>query len=453
MLINHSSRFMTLSTRAIAVANGGFHRGWHTGVTARLVPARVPPSPSRTPRRHTAPSLAIARRHAASNEAFGPQDRMAGPSPASLAAAGSGGEGGGGIAGPLFFVSLCAGTAFLGAWQTRRYFEKVDLVRQREEDLGMEPLASYRDWRTLRHNIRTREAGGEAAGDSRRCKSWRRVGLRGTFQHDRSVLVGPRGPPPGALADTGPNSGRGGGGGMSSSAQGYYVITPLVVAEEEEEEEERSSSQNLVREDCPGEASRGAWVSSLWGRRRGATAPPETCGVSDLHLSSDASANRDIVWINRGWIPRTHLDRNDAIATPWFLPGGTVQLTAMESNTETPGAYSPPSRLSPTRREGSANQQTTVNRLLWMDRQAMAEIMDATTSTAAHVHDAEPPLFVEINASETSQSPPVYPVKPTRECVGEFKVMPGTHAGYAFTWFGLSGAGVVMTRKLLRRGR
>ena len=46
-----------------------------------------------------------------------------------------------------------------------------------------------------------------------------------------------------------------------------------------------------------------------------------------------------------------------------------------------------------------------------------------------------------------------YPLTPTSESVGEFKTTPLVHAGYAATWFGLSGAGIYMTRKLILRGR
>ena len=46
-----------------------------------------------------------------------------------------------------------------------------------------------------------------------------------------------------------------------------------------------------------------------------------------------------------------------------------------------------------------------------------------------------------------------FPVQPPLETVGEFKVTPMIHAGYAFTWFGLASAGVVMTRKLITKGR
>jgi len=46
-----------------------------------------------------------------------------------------------------------------------------------------------------------------------------------------------------------------------------------------------------------------------------------------------------------------------------------------------------------------------------------------------------------------------FPLLPPMDKVGEFKISPTIHAGYAVTWFALSSAGLVMTRKLLTRGR
>lgn len=46
------------------------------------------------------------------------------------------------------------------------------------------------------------------------------------------------------------------------------------------------------------------------------------------------------------------------------------------------------------------------------------------------------------------------PACPPADKVGEFKVTSAVHAGYAFTWFGLSTAGIYMTRMLLKaKGR
>jgi cytochrome oxidase assembly protein ShyY1 len=99
--------------------------------------------------------------------------------------------------GKAFFGSLTAGTFCLGCWQTQRYFEKQQLVAQRQHDLSLEPepLTSDYDLNVLR-------------------RKW----IEGTYSHEKEALVGPRGPPPGAMAASGPSSGRNQGG-MSSSPQ------------------------------------------------------------------------------------------------------------------------------------------------------------------------------------------------------------------------------------------
>ena len=99
--------------------------------------------------------------------------------------------------GKAFFGSLTLGTFGLGCWQTQRFFEKQELVKQREHDLSLAPtlLSDANDLTSMRQRV-----------------------VNGTFQHDKEILVGPRGPPAGALASTGPSSGRSEGG-MSSSPQ------------------------------------------------------------------------------------------------------------------------------------------------------------------------------------------------------------------------------------------
>ena len=61
-------------------------------------------------------------------------------------------EGGGGTSGKIFFPSLCLLTLGLGVWQTQRYFEKVDMVQKREDDLRMEPLSGFDEWQKLKKN-------------------------------------------------------------------------------------------------------------------------------------------------------------------------------------------------------------------------------------------------------------------------------------------------------------
>jgi hypothetical protein len=109
------------------------------------------------------------------------------------------------LGGKIFFGGLCVGTFGLGCWQTRRFFDKQTLVKQREEDLRKDPIPfgnSSRD---------ATSAAGEQRGLQRRV-------VQGQFRHEKQILVGPRGPPPGAMSESGPSSGRSGGG-MSSSPQ------------------------------------------------------------------------------------------------------------------------------------------------------------------------------------------------------------------------------------------
>ena len=307
-------------------------------------------------------------------------------------------------AGSIFFTSLCVITFGLGTWQTQRYFEKIELCKKREEDLELEPL----HWSQWQQSTRKESTQKDNA------KSYRRVILRGAFQHSKQVLVGPRGPPPGALAESGPNSGRSGGG-MSSSMQGYWVVTPFLVGD----------STETALDERNGDVNKG-WFGRLFSRQ-------------SEQIQQDALNNetteKDQVWINRGWIPRHFIDKDSQILHPWEQPSGIVTLTAMESQMETAGRFSPPSRL---------EKSTGVQKLLWMDPTAMSEMINSPP-------DINPPLFVQIKDEEETALK--YPARSSREYVGEFKVTPEVHAGYAATWFGLSGAGVVMTRKLLRRGR
>ena len=347
--------------------------------------------------------------------------------------------GSGGTLGGIFFSSLCVLTFGLGSWQARRYFEKVGMVRKREEDLGMDPLPTYEDWRATRHESDADAATVMAMGEGSAPKSYRRVRLRGEFRHRDEVLVGPRGPPPGALAASGPNSGRGGGGGMSASAQGYLVVTPFVVSD--------GTTSAGVREEDAGPRRGQGWFGRGRGGASGSAPPPPT----DV-----ARGEPTVVWVNRGWIPRDFINRYNETVTSWHRPRGTVRLLAMESNTETPGMFAPPSRLEVMHRANADEPKKPEcascprpmppsKKLLWMDRQAMEELTSCNT-------DCHPPLFVEIKTDE-SDAPATFPAKAGQEFVGEFKVTPAIHAGYAFTWFGLSSAGIIMTRKLLSRGK
>jgi len=314
------------------------------------------------------------------------------------------------------------------------------MVEKREHDLGLDPLPNFDEWRT------TKEMTGRDDGKSgdTALKSYRRVRLRGEFQHGNEILIGPRGPPPGALAESGPNSGRGGGGGMSSSAQGYLVVTPFAIMPHDAVPQSTTSASVLREDEIATPKKERGWIGRLL-RGNGTGGSSSVSGSETAQrrqpTTDDDDAKdegRTIVWIHRGWIPRHYVNNRDDTVASWERPRGIVDLTAMESDTEKGGTFAPPSRL------GSASDG---RRLLWLDRHAMEEL----TSSG---EDRHPHLFVEINtANERSDVPPSFPARAGREFVGEFKVTPAIHAGYAFTWFGLSSAGIFMTRKLLSRGR
>jgi len=250
------------------------------------------------------------------------------------------------MAGKAFFGSLCVATFGLGAWQMQRYVEKVALVETRERELTDDPVPF-----------------------SEHHDGFRRVSVRGTFDHAKYVLVGPRGPPPGAMASSGPNSGRSSGG-MSSSPQGFFVMTPL---------EQSNGEGTLI--------------------------------------------------INRGWVPMNVVQGNKIApdARNWEEPTGEVEIVGVPTQVDEPRYFSPP------------HDERHQRRLLWMDRIGL----DAKTGTSG----------APIVAQTSEQPEEHFPISPNASGLGEFKVGPATHAGYALTWFGLSGAGLVMTRKLLTRGR
>ena len=80
--------------------------------------------------------------------------------------------------------------------------------------------------------------------------------------------------------------------------------------------------------------------------------------------------------------------------------------------------------------------------LFWFDGIALQAIAESEQETV---------ILAEVE--EKNSSSPEYPLKPPLASVAEFKTTPAIHAGYATTWFGLSAAGVYMTRKLITRGR
>ena len=157
------------------------------------------------------------------------------------------------LAGKMFFGSLCAGTFGLGCWQTQRLVEKQGLMTQRQEELAMDPV-EY-------------NATADSISENSSKKSFRRFVLHGTFRHEHEFLVGPRGPPAGALPDAPGSSAKG----MSSAPQGYFVITPMELTTREQTTEQ----------------------STGWFGRRSSNS------------DNEASSAKNYVLVNRGWVPRT----------------------------------------------------------------------------------------------------------------------------------------------------
>ena len=79
--------------------------------------------------------------------------------------------------------------------------------------------------------------------------------------------------------------------------------------------------------------------------------------------------------------------------------------------------------------------------LFWIDQEALERVSGVPNAV----------LLTQIQSSSSSSNS--FPVQPPLETVAEFKTTPMIHAGYAVTWFGLSAAGLFMTRKLITRGR
>ena len=190
-----------------------------------------------------------------------------------------------GGSGKIFFGSLCAGTFGLGCWQLDRLLQKWDAIDERTEQLGTPPVRYRNDAQP-------------------RALPYRRRLLRGRLRHDKEVLIGPRGAPPGVRMpvsglSAAKNKANGTAtatvSGMQPGPQGFYVLTPMEVADD----------------------------------------------------GSNATRASSVVWVNRGWVPKTMVPganrphyKNDPVRRAqleeelrkpvgWNRPEGVVELTAI----------------------------------------------------------------------------------------------------------------------------
>jgi cytochrome oxidase assembly protein ShyY1 len=170
--------------------------------------------------------------------------------------------------GKLFFGGLTVGTGCLGAWQLKRLDEKQALVAERNRQLQSEPT---RDLSTDQN------------------EAYRRRLVKGTFRHDKEVLVGPRGAPVGVSIPRqglSSNSKQVNSSGGAPGPQGYHVLTPL-----------------------------------------------------ELSKYDTSSGSRKIVWVNRGWVPKTMVPARGrsvdaSLAMDWNRPTGPVEITTILSAAE-----------------------------------------------------------------------------------------------------------------------
>jgi len=151
------------------------------------------------------------------------------------------------------------------------------------------------------------------------------------------------------------------------------------------------------------------------------------------------------VLVKRGWVPYSYVQKN----VPWERPKEIVSVTAVVDQFETPKRFSPVNH--PEKRK-----------LIWFDQMA------AENGSGTHGLD---PIYLtevmddvgenELKASTKKQQrsafsarqAPKFPIKSTVDGFKEVTITPEIHMSYAITWFGLSAAGVMMTKKLMLRGR
>ena len=107
--------------------------------------------------------------------------------------------------------------------------------------------------------------------------------------------------------------------------------------------------------------------------------------------------------------------------------------------------------------------------LFWVDGLALKAIAEITSeeevALLVQVLDNDNDNDNEIKNNDTASSSSssstanangallAYPLQPPVASISEFKTTPSVHVGYATTWFGLSGAGLYMTKKLITKGR
>lgn len=329
------------------------------------------------------------------------------------------------MAGKAVFGSLCAGTFGLGVWQTQRYYEKRDLIRRRQADLEAPPLKTTT---TTARDVPS--------------SSFRRVHLRGRYRHDAEFLVGPRGPPPGALPDRPGASAAG----MASAPQGYFVLTPFVPYYHDDDgggkDENDDPPMMIINR---GWVPRQMVVSDTRRGGGGGRRPPPASDNDNNNTSQQQQQQQ----------PQPLLEWDRPTPPPSSGKDSVVDVTVVPSTqVEAPRFLVAEHRF-----------DVRPPRFFWFDRHAMREWVSSKTTTndgrvdttdddgqAVRLYTAVAASSDDDSSTTTGRRRP-WPAAPPAHAVGEPKTSPSIHAGYAVTWYGLSAAGVYMTRLLLTRGR
>jgi len=304
------------------------------------------------------------------------------------------------------------GTFGLGCWQLERLLEKWDAIEDREQQLKLNPI---RYGSTL---------SSVTVDNSNSTMPYRQRLLRGSFRHDKEVLLGPRGAPLGVRLPVSGLSAKNSSSkttasGMQPGPQGFYVLTPM-----------------------------------------------EVVPVDDEPTSTTTSEAPSTVWVNRGWIPKTLVPgadrpyyKNDMVQkakidrlmkerpAAWNRPKGIVEVKAVLSQAEKPRFITP---------EHDYSKRPL--QLFWVDGLALKAIAAELYTPEELESNTEVAMVTQVveddeTSGESNKGSLLYPLQPPVSSIGNFKTTPATHMGYAATWFGLSGAGLYMTRKLITKGR
>ena len=300
--------------------------------------------------------------------------------------------------------------------------------------------------------------------------SFRKIQLYGTFHHEYEILVGPRGPPPGSAYTND--------GGMASSPQGYYIITPLEIALEQDTKTKTDMTGTSTSRNHNLQKSQFVLINRGWVPRHMVVGPSNTTTTGRIPPNSRHPNNNNTTATTKDMMTTwdrptgmTHVTvvptQGEGMPTHGCILSSSISFCNLPSNTFVPFPFSKEPRFLVA--QHNFTHQPAI--LYWYDINTMLEIAhpnydddNETDSNSQSPHKVILPYATKVandygddnnddnntvTSSPTSTITSKWPVSPTADKVGEFKVSPSIHVGYAITWYGLSMAGLYMTRILL----